>query len=293
MPTRRRIIFEVDGERVVGDLHLPDGAGAHPGLVVAGPMTSVKEQVTGAYAAAMAMRGFAALAIDHRHFGESGGHPRQYERADRKIEDLKAALKALESQPEVVDGALGYLGVCLGCGYALWAAKDEPAAKAVGAVAGYYRDPSAMRAADPVGFQTKIDQGIAARRRYEDNGRVDIIPAAALEGDAAMTGPDTFDYYTRRAAHPNYRNEFAVMSREHFLPFDVQGSAKGMTAPLQMVHSERALKPEWARAYHAAVGGVGPIHWLGSKGQTDFYDDPVLVGEACETLAGHFDQHLR
>lgn len=132
MPIQRRITFDVDGDRVVGDLHLPDGAGAHPGLVVAGPMTSVKEQVTGAYAAAMASRGFAALAIDHRHYGESGGQPCQYERSDHKIKDLKAALNALESQPEVVDGALGYLGVCLGCGYALWAARGEPAVRAVG-----------------------------------------------------------------------------------------------------------------------------------------------------------------
>ena len=54
-------------------------------------MTSVKEQVTGVYAAAFAVRGIAALAIDHRHYGESGGQPRQYEYSAHKIEDLRRA----------------------------------------------------------------------------------------------------------------------------------------------------------------------------------------------------------
>jgi fermentation-respiration switch protein FrsA (DUF1100 family) len=48
-------------------------------VVTAGPLTSVKEQATGAYARALAARGFAALAFDHRTFGESEGDPRQVE----------------------------------------------------------------------------------------------------------------------------------------------------------------------------------------------------------------------
>ncbi len=64
-------------------------------------MTSVKEQVTGAYAAALARRGVAALAIDHRHYGESGGAPRQWEHWPSKVSDLRAALDWMESRPEI------------------------------------------------------------------------------------------------------------------------------------------------------------------------------------------------
>ena len=55
-----RVSYVVDGDTVVGHLHLPDGPGPHRAVVVGGPMTSVKEQVTGVYAQALARRGFAA-----------------------------------------------------------------------------------------------------------------------------------------------------------------------------------------------------------------------------------------
>lgn len=119
------------------------------------------------------------------------------------------------------------------------------------------------------------------------------IPAAALEGDAAMTLPDTYDYYaTRRAAVPGYLNAFAVMSREHFLPFDVQSSAPLIRAPLAMVHSEKALSPAWARNFFERVAAKKTIDWLESAGHVDFYDDPRLVGQASDLIARHLAQHL-
>lgn len=283
-----RVEFRVAGEPVVGHLHLPEGPGPHPAVVVAGPMTSVKEQVTGVYAAALAERGIAALAIDHRHYGESGGSPRGYEHWERKVQDLRAAIEWLAGRPDVNPGRIGGAGVCLGSGYMAHAAAGNPRVSAAGFVAGYYRDPAAMREADPAGFDAKVAQGRAAREAYEADGRLDVIPAAAADGDAAMGTPDTVDYYTRRAAHPNYRNCFAVMSREHFLPFDVQAVAGRLNVPVVMVHSERALSPQWARSFAAKLGSRVRLHWIESRGQTDFYDDPELVDGAVDRLAAHF-----
>lgn len=291
---RESLSFFVEGDRVVGDLFLPAGGGKSAAVIVGGPMTSVKEQVTGVYARALAERGIAALAIDHRHYGESGGHPRQVEHYGHKIADLRAAAAALAEHGRVDPARIGAAGVCLGAGYAFWTAVDNPLIRAVGGVAGYYRDVDEMRARDPSGFQTKIDAGAAARRHYEQTQEVVTIPAVALTGDAAMTLPETFDYYgTPRAAVPNYRNEFAVMSREHFLPFDVQPAAARLTVPVLMVHSERALSPIWARKFFAAVRAPKELHWIESKGQVDFYDDDKLVSAACDLLAAHFRRHLQ
>lgn len=287
---KQRIQFEVAGETLVGDLYLPSAPGPHPAVVVAGPMTSVKEQVTGVYARALAERGFAALAFDHRYFGESTGVPRQYERASAKVEDLRVALQWLGAQPAVDGEQLGLVGVCLGAGYAAWAAVDNPRVKALGAVAGYYRNVSELRERDPAGFQAKVDQGIAARERYAATGEVVTIPAVALTGDAAMTLAETYDYYgTPRAGVPNYVNALAVMSREYFLPFDVQAAAPLLAAPLSMVHSEKALSPAWARQFHERVQAPKRLEWLTSQGQVDFYDQPHLVSQACDIIA----QHLR
>jgi len=291
---KERIRFPVQGDTVIGDLYLPPGDGPHAAVIVGGPMTSVKEQVTGVYARAFAERGFAALSIDHRHYGESGGEPRQYEHHGHKVEDLRAGIVALAEHDAVDAGRIGAVGVCLGAGYILWASIDHPAVRAVGAVAGYYRDVAEMRARDPEGFQAKVDAGIAARRHHEATGEVITIPAVALTGDAAMTLPETVDYYgTPRAAVPNYTNAFAVMSREHFLPFDVQAAAPRIHVPLSMIHSDKALSPSWARTFYDAVPAPKQLHWIDSRGQVDFYDDPRLVSQAADVLADHLRSHLR
>ncbi len=291
-PIVERFEYRVAGERIVGDLYLSQSSTALPAVMVAGPMTSVKEQVTGTYARALAKRGIAALAIDHRHYGESDGHPRQFEYAKHKIEDLRAGLDALSRHPGIDGSRLGLVGVCLGAGYAAWAATDAPRAKALACIAGYYRDVEAIRAADPAGFARKLEEGAAARSHHAHTGVVLTIPAAAGEGDAAMQTPDTVDYYTRRAAVSNYHNAFAVMSREHFLPFDVQSAAPSLRVPTLMVHSEHALSPAWARKFHATISAPKRLAWIASRGQTDIYDDPVIVAAACDLAAAHLHEVL-
>jgi uncharacterized protein len=77
----RPVDFRSEGLRPAGDLYLPDGDGSHTAVVLTGPFSSVKEQVTGDYAKRFARRGIAALAFDHRGWGQSEGLPRQHEDA--------------------------------------------------------------------------------------------------------------------------------------------------------------------------------------------------------------------
>jgi uncharacterized protein len=284
----RRIEFTVDGDRVIGNLHRPDDGEGLPAVVVAGPMTSVKEQVAGVYAAALAQRGIAALAIDHRGFGQSEGAPRQYEDWRRKVRDLGEALTFLRTASSRINARrLGAVGVCLGCGYVAALASQDRRLQAVGFVAGYYRDPKMMRDTDPVGFDARIAEGIAARNIYEKSGELLLIPAASLHGDAAMQTTDTVEYYTRRAAVPNFQNAFATMSREVFLPFDVQEFARLLTVPATMIHSKKALSPQLAKRFYNNLAGPKRLHTLVSLGQTDFYDDPKLVAQSADILAAH------
>lgn len=290
---RIRVRFRSGGESVVGDLYLPAGRGPHRAVVLSGPMTSVKEQVTGVYAAALAARGFAALAFDPRHFGESGGLPRQYEHHREKVADLQAALEFLAGHEHVAGQRLGIVGVCLGAGYAACAAVDHARVAALALVAGYYRDVAEIRARDPEAFERRVAEGIAARVLHERTGEVVTIPAVALEGDAAMTTPELHDYYgTPRAGVPNYVNGFAVMSREHFLPFDVQSVAPRLAVPTRMIHSESALSPAWARRFHARLTAAEPIEWVEAPSQVAFYDDPRVVLPTCDRVAAHLAAHL-
>jgi len=294
--TVERITFQVGNDTLVGNLHLPtinnaadnndDGNTNKPfsAVIVGGPMTSVKEQVTGTYAAAIAKNSggtVAALAIDHRHYGESDGEPRQYEFYEHKIQDLKGAIDALKAHPKIDATKIGAVGVCLGCGYMAHAIESRADIKAFCAVAGYYRNVPEMKQKDPQGFEKQVQQGVTARRKYQETGIVDVIPAVALpstEGDAAMKLQSTYDYYAGRAMVDNYKNEFAVMSREHFLRFNVQSAAPGITMPFLQVHGPNALNPKWAQEFFTNVPSTNKdYHEIRSEGQTDIYDDPAIV----------------
>jgi fermentation-respiration switch protein FrsA (DUF1100 family) len=288
-----RVTFDADGETIVGLLRAPSSDAPHPALVLLGPLTSVKEQVPGHYADALARRGFVTLAFDNRHFGESGGQPRQYEHPGRKLADVRAALTFLGQRPEVAEGCLGALGVCAGAGYMSAVVAEDPRIRAFGAVAGFFHDVGKQREWMGERFDAAIAEGRAARERYETTGQAEQIPAVGREGDVAMPLAEAFEYYgTERGAHPNYVNAFAIMSREHTLPFDARGNAAKITAPTLMIHSEHALAPALARAFFADLRGSKTELWVESKGQIDFYDDPALIEPAADRLAEHFRKHL-
>jgi fermentation-respiration switch protein FrsA (DUF1100 family) len=79
MTQPHRYQFNLNGTTLIGILFAPSHGRPRAYAVLTGPPTSVKEQAAGAYPAALAERGYLALAFDHRTFGESGGEPRQFE----------------------------------------------------------------------------------------------------------------------------------------------------------------------------------------------------------------------
>jgi len=177
--TRRRIAFASEGVELVGDLRLPAagppaGPGAGwPGVVLTGPFTGVKEQVTGSYAELLAAAGFVTLAFDHRGFGESGGR-RQHEDSQGKLADLRAAVGALAATAEVDSARIGLAGICLGGGYAIRAAAGDPRIRAVAGIAGGYNSPAEMaRSMGAVGYRGALR---AALDRYDE-----YLPAVAAE----------------------------------------------------------------------------------------------------------------
>jgi hypothetical protein len=286
--TVERITFLAGGDTLVGHLQVPAGPGARPLLVFLGPLTSVKEQVPGNYARAMAARGFLSLAFDNRHFGESGGSPRQLEDPSKKIEDVRAAIDALVADPRVDAARIGAVGVCAGAGYMAGAVATEPRIRAFGAVAGFFHDARKQREWMGDGFEAALARARAAREAFEGGAGAAMIPAVG-EGEVAMPLAEAFEYYgTPRGAHPNYINAFAVMSRERTLPYDAQRHAPAIRVPTLMVHSERALAPALARSFFAALGGPKEERWVESRGQIDFYDDPALIDPVADGLQGHF-----
>jgi fermentation-respiration switch protein FrsA (DUF1100 family) len=286
--TKTRFTFQSEGETLVGNLFLP--AQEEPaGVVVAvGPLTSVKEQAAGTYAQAMAERGYAALAFDYRYFGESEGKPRQFENPDANIEDIRNAGTALLDDDRLASLPLFGLGVCFGAGPMVRAVAGDPRFRAFAGVAGVYTDLAKNKARMGDAYDATIERGQAAERRWRETGEAETIPAVGPDGgNVAMPLREAYEFYgTPRGQVPNYVNGYAVQSLAYSVPFDARGAADALDVPVLIVHSERALTPDLAHAFYAAVSSPKQELWLESQGQIDFYDDPKLIGPAADAVAG-------
>src|SRR5262249_31897923 len=161
-----RFEFTCTGDRLIGRLFRPVGEPL-AAIVTTGPLTSVKEQASGAYAKALAERGFAALAFDHRYFGESGGMPRQFENPNAKIADIRAAVAALKEHGSTSALPIAAVGVCAGAGYMARAVAEEPDFVGFAGVAGYYAHTTAESRRSG---QVRIDRGHAAERSWRETG---------------------------------------------------------------------------------------------------------------------------
>jgi fermentation-respiration switch protein FrsA (DUF1100 family) len=283
--------FESGGAPIAGVLYTPSGDGPWPGVVLDGPLTSVKEQAVANYGRALAERGFAALAYDHRYFGASGGEPRQYESPRAKIEDAKNARTFLATRREVARDRIAAVGVCAGGGYMAGAVAEDRGFAAFGAVAGFFHDAAKQREwMGDAGYEAALTEAKAARAKYEATGVAETIPAVGRAGErVAMPLAEALEYYgTPRGAIGGYVNAFAVLSRADTLPYDAQGAAARIEVPTTIIHSEHALAPPLARKFYDALVVRKSAAWLESKGQIDFYDDPALVARACDLLAEWF-----
>jgi hypothetical protein len=281
--------FTSGGDRLIGALYLPAEQPV-AAVVTTGPLTSVKEQATGRYAEALAERGFAALAFDHRTYGQSEGEPRQLEHPEGKARDISAAVTALAADERTAELPVVAVGICAGGGYMARAVADDQRICAFAGVAGYYSDAAAFAHSSPHEYQAAINRGLAAEKRWRETGTAETIPAVGPNGgDVAMPLREAYEFYgTSRGAVDNYTNGFAVQSLAHTTPFDAQEAAARIRVPFLLIHSEHALAPPLAKEFYAAVRAPKTEMWLESRGQIDFYDDPSLIDPAADAITEHY-----
>jgi dienelactone hydrolase len=301
-PVPTRVTFQVEGVEVVGHMYMPtSGQGPFPAILTAGSMTSLKEMNAGNYARRLAAEGFVTLAIDHRHFGESGGEPRQFEHKERKIEDLEVALNFLLAQPQVDPERVGGLGICAGAAYLSGALGGDLRVKAIGYVAGAFTDATIMKGIlGDEEYQRRLDLGIEAREEYEATGKSTVIAAWGLPDStepAYYKGDDLsiYDYYEdpTRGAVPGYINGWNLMSYEPHATLDAQQYADLHWQPVAMVHSTNAIAPPFAEAFFARLPVTDKsITWLDSPDHTSFYDMPAQVNPSMVLMLEHFRKHL-
>jgi carboxymethylenebutenolidase len=126
----KTVSYKSGDETVQGLLYMPPGKGPFPGILVIhewwGLNDWVKEQ-----ASKLAGQGYAALAID-LYRGKVASTPDMAHEImrgvpeDRAKRDLHAAFEFLAAQPNVRKDRIGSIGWCMGGGYSLDVALQEP-----------------------------------------------------------------------------------------------------------------------------------------------------------------------
>ncbi|MFB9203901.1 alpha/beta hydrolase [Nonomuraea spiralis] len=289
-----RIEFVADGVPLVGDLRVPEGAGPWPGLVLTGPFTGVRDQVTGLYADRLTRRGYATLAFDHRNWGESGGQPRGQEDPQGKLHDLRAAVSLLRSRPEVDAGRVGVVGICLGAGYALRFAAFDPRVRVFAGIAGAYNNPYTMRSG--MDYQGALAGLTAVLERQDLGGPVEYVPAVAEEGEAAMPGDEPFAYYgTERGASAHWRNQVTRASVRELITMDNMTGADFLSPkPALIVHGviDRFCSPEGAEEAFKRLDQPKRLVWVDAKQHIDLYDREPYVSQAVDATADFLGEHL-
>jgi pimeloyl-ACP methyl ester carboxylesterase len=165
-----------------------------------------KEPGTDRFAARFQEAGFAALAFDFRHFGESEGTPRQVIRTRRQMQDLAAAVSFAATLTGVDPAKLVAWGFSLAGGHVLRLAARVPLAAAIAQtpfVDGFASAPNALRH-ETLGVVLRFP-GIALWDAILGLiGRAHRVPLAGPRGSVAMlTTPDAQDW--RRALDPDGR----------------------------------------------------------------------------------------
>jgi fermentation-respiration switch protein FrsA (DUF1100 family) len=262
--------FRSDGLRLSGVLRRSDGPWA---IVLTGPFTGVKEQVTGDYAERLAAAGCTTLAFDHRGFGESEGRS-QHEDSQGKLADLRAAVDLLAGY------RVAAVGICLGGGYAMKAAATDPRIEAVVGIAGAYNSPAwfADRMGRPA-YRAALRDMLA---RYDER-----LPAVAPDdAEAAMPGPEPWSYYGPFAAGTTWHNEVTRGSLHSLMTLDVL-SARPLLPPSLIIHGRQDdyCSPDLAEAMRA-----DETIWLNATRHTDLYNVDPYVSDAVTATAAFLHQ---
>lgn len=295
---KRKITFDRDGLTLVGDLFTPEGfdeAGQYQAVIVQGSFSSVKELMPGTYAQKFADQGFVALAFDYAHYGESAGEPRQLESPSEKTKDLRAAVTYLTGLSYVQ--GVGMVGVCTSAGNAAYLGAVEPRLDALATVAAFLPGPAIfeMLYGGEGGVAGRKAEAADSRRKYEQTGEVDFVPAYSETDQSAINyGPaGSFDYYLNesRGNIPEYRNESALMSLDEFLDFDPVSQASAITTPTMVVHSDESAFPGQAMKLYDAVSGEKELVWADGN-HYDYYDSQEQIDNAVANVTRFFRNHL-
>jgi pimeloyl-ACP methyl ester carboxylesterase len=124
------VVFTCGESTCAADLYRPDGPTGPVPCLVMGHGFSGTKGLARVYAERFAA-GFAVLVFDYRHFGASGGEPRQIVDVDKQREDYHAAVRFARTAAGIDPERIALWGTSLSGGHVIAVAAEDPRIAAV------------------------------------------------------------------------------------------------------------------------------------------------------------------
>ena len=262
---------------------------------MANAISAIKEITLPGYAERFASAGFVVLAFDYRHYGTSGGEPRNHLDPREQQQDLRNAVSWLRTQPEVDPDNIGGWGISLGGVHMLHLGAYDRRVKAVVSVAtGLNVLETMMGRAGLQGFMRMLNAD--QERRFLSREPATYIPAVSMPGQGgAMAFPEAYNFYmdAKDSYAPGYDNRITLESME-YLAQDRSAEAIHLISPtaLLMIHGEKDLiPPDAVRNLFERAGEPKKLVVLDCL-HTDLYTREPWVTQSAQAAIEWFDQYL-
>lgn len=255
---REDVTFESQGSECAAWLYRPPGSERAPCVVMAHGFSATRRDGLEPYAERFAAAGLAALVFDYRHFGDSGGQPRQLLDIRRQIADYRAAVRFARACPGLDAARIALWGSSFSGGHVLTLAAEDQAVAAVVAQCPFLDGLGAMLAARPrrnalrgtvEGLRDLVGSWLGHPPR--------MIPVVGPPGSfATMNAPEALPGFEAIvAADSKWRNEIAarfVLTAPSYRPIQ---RASLVSSPTLLCACERdqTTPPEWV---HKAASGM-------------------------------------
>lgn len=265
-PARTDVTFRSGDDACAAWLYLPEGSGPHAAIVLGHGLGAVREMRLDAYAERFVAAGYACLVFDYRHFGASGGEPRQLLDIGEQLADWAAAIAYARTRPDVDPERVVAWGSSFGGGHAIVTAARDPRLAATivqcpfsdGVASGLVMHPLA---AAKVMARAARDETAARRGRAP----VYVDTVGPRGSTALMTAPDAAPGYLglvpdEQGAGTTFRNEVAARLALRLIAHRPGRLTPKIAGPILFcVCDEDSVAPAKATLRHAARAPRGEV----------------------------------
>jgi dienelactone hydrolase len=279
--TRHDVSFTSEADACAGWLYLPTGVASPPVVILGHGLGATREMRLDAFAERFAQAGIAALAFTYRHFGDSGGQPRQLLSIKRQLADWDAAIAWVKARGDLDATRIAVWGSSFGGGHSITVASRHPELRAAVAQCPFTDGLASALALGPTASLKVLPT--VARDFVSIIGRraPTMIPLAGPPGSLAlMNAPDALPgYEALLPTGTTFLNEVAARVAPTIMAYRPGRVAKKIKFPILFcVSNTDSVTPPAQTLRYARTAPRGEIKRY-DAGHFDFY-----LGEAFEAL---------